>query len=124
MGILKAKVGDPRTRRKVALEGHRFSPKEALEAGLVDHLASGNTEAIIAKAVTVAKQVNPLAREGVWGIIKASRPTDGRRFVRRALISYFRCLQSDLYKDCIEMIALREVRRTADSDDALAKARL
>lgn len=73
IGILKTKVGDTRVQRKIALEGHRFSPQEALQAGLVDHLATGNTEAIIAKAVTVAKSVSSLAKEGIWGTLKVSQ---------------------------------------------------
>ena len=58
--------------RKIALEGHRFTPREALQAGIIDYIVDGNTEAILAKAEQVAEVASPLAREGVWGIIKAS----------------------------------------------------
>lgn len=49
-GVLQAKIGDAQVRRKIALEGHRFSPKEALDAGILDHIVSGNTAAVLAKA--------------------------------------------------------------------------
>lgn len=57
--------------RKIALEGHRFTPREALEAGFVDHIVQGNTVAVLVKAEEIAEIASPLAREGVWGIIKA-----------------------------------------------------
>lgn len=69
--LLRAKVSDPTLHRKIALEGHRFTPREALEAGFVDHIVQGNTAAVLAKAGEIAESVSPLAREGVWGIIKA-----------------------------------------------------
>jgi len=56
--------------RKIALEGHRFTPSEALEVGLVDHLVKGNTAGILTKAEEVAESVSPLAKDGVWGDIK------------------------------------------------------
>ncbi|TFY65103.1 hypothetical protein EVJ58_g2194 [Rhodofomes roseus] len=49
VGIFRAKVSDNRVLRKIALEGHRFTPAEALDAGLVDHLVKGDTAAVIAK---------------------------------------------------------------------------
>jgi Delta3-Delta2-enoyl-CoA isomerase len=52
------------------LEGHRFSPSEALQAGFVDHLVNGDTNAIMAKAEEVAAQISSTAKEGVWGLIK------------------------------------------------------
>jgi len=70
--VVRAKIGDGRLQRKIALEGHRFTPREALESGIVDHLVNGNTDAILSKAEYVADSVNSIAREGVWGIIKVS----------------------------------------------------
>lgn len=52
------------------MEGHRFTPKEALEAGLVDHIVNGRTAEIIAKAEELANSVSVNAKEGVWGLIK------------------------------------------------------
>jgi hypothetical protein len=49
-------------------------PREALEAGFIDYIVQGNTTAILAKAEEVAESVSPLAREGVWGIIKVRQP--------------------------------------------------
>ena len=68
--VVRAKVGDGRVQRKIALEGHRFTPKEGLDLGLLDHIVSGNTEVVLAKAAEVADSVGSIAKEGVWGIIK------------------------------------------------------
>ncbi|KAH9940991.1 ClpP/crotonase-like domain-containing protein [Amylocystis lapponica] len=99
--VLRAKVGDGRLHRKVALEGYRFSPPEALEAGLVDHLVKGDTEAVIAKAQEVADSVNGAARLGVWGAIKM-----------------------ELYRDTLEKMGRDVLVKTAAAEDAMAKARL
>jgi Delta3-Delta2-enoyl-CoA isomerase len=67
---LRTKVGDPLVHRKIALEGHRFSPKEALEYGLVDEVVSGGTEALLEKAIQIAESKAPMAKTGVFGLIK------------------------------------------------------
>lgn len=67
---MRTKVSAPAVHRKIALEGHRFTPREALEAGLVDYIAEGNTAAVLAKAEEVAESVSSLSKEGVWGLIK------------------------------------------------------
>ena len=56
--------------RKIALEGHRFTPQEALEAGLVDQIIKGDTEAIIDKAREVGEAASAMSVPGVWGVIK------------------------------------------------------
>ena len=67
-------------RRRVALEGHRFTPAEALKVGMVDRLATltgtnvGNgTEKVLEEALKLAKEVNGLASQGVWGAIKVRK---------------------------------------------------
>lgn len=60
--ILTAKIGDAQVRRKIALEGHRFTPPEALNAGIVDHIVSGNTAAVLAKAEELALTVGVKAQ--------------------------------------------------------------
>ena len=68
---LRVKVGDGNLQRKIALEGHRFTPKEALAAGLVDHIVPGDSaEAILHKARELAESVDSLAKGGAWGLIK------------------------------------------------------
>ncbi|KAI0921515.1 hypothetical protein AcV5_000913 [Taiwanofungus camphoratus] len=69
-GIVRAKVSDATLHRKIALEGHRFTPPEAFQAGLVDYLVEGDTEAVIVKALDVARSVSGLAKTGAWGVIK------------------------------------------------------
>lgn len=66
--LLRAKF--PKVGRKVALEGYRYSPKEALADGLLDFIVDGNTDAVLAKAVEVGKGISGNARNGVWGLIK------------------------------------------------------
>jgi len=99
--ILRAKVGDTRIQRKIALEAHRFTPQEAVEIGILDHIVKGNTEAVLAKAEALADSVGTNAQTGVWGLIK-----------------------NDLYRDALETIK-KELRVTnAFIEDAAAKARL
>ena len=88
--ILNAKMSEPTVRRRIALEGHRFTPSEALTAGLVDRLASCSgtgtelgTENVLTEAMKFAKEVSVLPKTGVWGIIKTF-----------------------LYRDCLESIGL------------------
>jgi enoyl-CoA hydratase/carnithine racemase len=52
------------------LEGHRFTPPEALAAGILDHIVTGNTAAVLAKAEEVAEGISGNAQAGVWGLIK------------------------------------------------------
>ena len=66
-------MGDHRLQRKIALEGHKFTPKEAHEEGLLDYLVPGNTADIMAKAEELADRVSGNAQEGVWGLIKVFR---------------------------------------------------
>jgi len=99
--LLRAKVSDPKLHRKIALEGHRFSPKEALEAGFVDHLVQGNTAAVLAKAEEVAESVSPLAKEGVWGVIK-----------------------SDLHRETLDLMARGSKIVNAPVEDEAARSRL
>ncbi|KAJ7116365.1 ClpP/crotonase-like domain-containing protein [Mycena epipterygia] len=100
-GVLQAKIGDAQVRRKIALEGHRFSPKEALDAGILDHIVSGNTAAVLAKAEDIGLAVGVKAQSGVWGLIK-----------------------NDLYWDALQGIK-RDPRMTNPLvDDAAAQGRL
>ncbi|KAJ7160251.1 ClpP/crotonase-like domain-containing protein [Mycena filopes] len=100
-GILNAKIGNAQVRRKIALEGHRFTPKEALEAGIVDYLGGADTTAVLAKAEELALTVGVKAQAGVWGLIK-----------------------NDIYWDALEGIK-RDPRMTNSLlEDAAAKAKL
>ncbi|KAF9484344.1 ClpP/crotonase [Pholiota conissans] len=68
--LLKAKIGDHRLHRKIALEGHRFTPSEALQDGILDHIVAGKTADILAKAEEIADKFSGNATMGVWGLIK------------------------------------------------------
>ncbi len=70
--LLRAKVPDGQMVRKISIEGHMFTPKEALAGGIVDHLVEGDTEAVVRKAVEVGKFAGANARLGVWGLIKVT----------------------------------------------------
>ncbi|CCM02828.1 uncharacterized protein FIBRA_04940 [Fibroporia radiculosa] len=99
--ITRIKVTDARVHRKIALEGHRFTPSEALEAGIIDYTVKGDTEAVIAKAQEVGESVSGMAREGSWGTIKR-----------------------DLYRDLLEACARETRPSSVIIDEAEAKARL
>jgi enoyl-CoA hydratase/carnithine racemase len=68
--ILRAKIGDHRLYRKIALEGHRFTAEEALQDGILDYIVKGKTVDILAKAEEVADRFSGNATMGAWGLIK------------------------------------------------------
>lgn len=69
--MARTKVSDARTLRKLALEGHRFTPKEALEEGIIDAIAeSSSTEVVLETARAMARERAVNAETGVWGLIK------------------------------------------------------
>ncbi|KIM39981.1 hypothetical protein M413DRAFT_446881 [Hebeloma cylindrosporum] len=70
--ILKAKIGDHRLHRKIAIEGHRYTAPEALEDGILDYIVKGKTADILAKAEEIADKFGGNAVMGVWGLIKAN----------------------------------------------------
>jgi len=67
--LVRAKVSATATRR-FAVEGHRFTPPEARDAGLVDEIVAGGTRGVLKRAQEIAQEKAPKAREGVWGLIK------------------------------------------------------
>jgi len=68
--LLRAKISDHKTLRKLVLEGHRFTPAELADAGLVDAVIDGGTEAVVERASEMAALWSGNARTGVWGLIK------------------------------------------------------
>jgi enoyl-CoA hydratase/carnithine racemase len=56
--------------QRFTIEGHRFTPTEARDAGLVDEIVSGGTRGVLRRALEIAEEKAPKAREGVWGVIK------------------------------------------------------
>jgi enoyl-CoA hydratase/carnithine racemase len=68
--MLRCKSPDQQTLRKIALEGHRFTPSELLASGLVDIVVEGGSEAVLARASELAEQWSVNACTGVWGLIK------------------------------------------------------
>lgn len=68
--ILNYKLPTPQAVRKTALEGHRWTPQELHAIGVVDVLAEGDTDGVLAAARELAKQKAPLAKSGVWGLMK------------------------------------------------------
>ena len=68
--VLRAKFGDHRLYRKIALEGHRYTAEEALQDGILDYVVKGKTVDILAKAEEVADRYSGNAKMAVWGLIK------------------------------------------------------
>ncbi|KAF9064176.1 ClpP/crotonase-like domain-containing protein [Rhodocollybia butyracea] len=99
--ILRSKFGPGLLKRKIALEGHRFTPQEAQEAGIVDYIVNGGTAAVLARAEELADQWSVNAQGGVWGTIK-----------------------TELYRDVLETIHKDARPPNHLHDDAAAKARL
>ena len=69
--VVRTKVQDAKTIRKIALEGHRFTPQEALDGGIIDVIAgAGTSEAVFQAARGLAAEKSLNAKTGVWGLIK------------------------------------------------------
>ncbi|TDL16981.1 ClpP/crotonase [Rickenella mellea] len=77
INIVTSKIPSPQTIRALSLEGHRFTPSEALSAGIIDRVADGGTTTkVLEAAEDLAKSVSAGAKTGVWGIIKANLYAD------------------------------------------------
>lgn len=68
--ILNYKLPTPQVIRKTVLEGHRWTPTELLEIGVVDQAVSGSTNGVLDAAFALAEARAPLAKTGVWGLMK------------------------------------------------------
>ena len=66
--VLRAKAPNPMVLRKIILEGHRFTAKEALSVGLVDRIVAGDTESVVSEAQSLAESVSSLPGKGAWGL--------------------------------------------------------
>jgi enoyl-CoA hydratase/carnithine racemase len=117
VAVYRAKVGDLRLQRKILLEGHRFTPPEALQDGILDYVVNGKTAEVLAKAEEVADRVCVLAATGVWGLIKVCH-------FASTCEGFAHGTQLNLYGDVLETIQhdLRLV--TVDMDEAAAKVKL
>jgi len=96
--LVRAKVSAV---RRFTLEGHRFTPPEARDAGLVDEIVSGGTQGVLKRAREIAEEKAPKAREGVWGVIKA-----------------------ELYRPVTELVRLGIPTMSVVGDESAAQVRL
>lgn len=117
--IFKAKLHGP-VLRKIILDGHRFTPQEALAAGIIDAVAEGGTtEDVLALAESLAESVSANAQTGVWGLLKVRR-----RNVDDGQLIKFLKLQNELYREHIKAMKA-EYRFVTPLTEALAfKSRL
>jgi Delta3-Delta2-enoyl-CoA isomerase len=99
--LVQNKFSHAPLKRRMALEGHRFTSQEALDAGIVDYVVNGDTSAVLARAEELADQWCGNAQGGVWGSIK-----------------------SELYRDVLETIRKDARPPNPLHEDAAAKAKL
>lgn len=99
--LLRAKFGDHRLVRKIALEGARFTPKEALNVGILDAIVDGKTPEILATAEKLADKISGNSVAGAWGLIKV-----------------------DLYRDTLTAMSQETLTITPQSWDIASRARL
>lgn len=66
--LVKSKLV-PSVARKVLLEGHKYTGKEALADGIVDRIVSA--EELLPTAVELASRVKSKARGNVYGLLRA-----------------------------------------------------
>ena len=84
--LVRAKVS---AFREFAIEGHRFTPPEARDAGLVDEIVAGGTRGVLKRALEIAEEKAPKAREGAWGVIKVgSSPLYEQPYCTRMLTGH------------------------------------
>lgn len=67
--ILNHRLHNHQTVRKTTLEGHRWTPRELLDIGVVDELAD-ETEGVLEAAHRIAATRASLAQTGVFGLMK------------------------------------------------------
>jgi enoyl-CoA hydratase/carnithine racemase len=68
--IMNYKLLSPQAVRKTALEGHRWTPSELLEAGVADELVEGGKGIVLKAAHALAEKQAPLAKTGLFGLMK------------------------------------------------------
>lgn len=68
IGALPRLKTRPQTARKILLEAHRFTGKEALEHGIVDEIAE--PEEMFDVAMEMAQKWAPKAKGGVYGVLR------------------------------------------------------
>ena len=77
--LIKSKL-TPQVARKVLLEGHRFTGKEAFACGIVDQIAS--PDELLPQALELAKKVKSKARGNVYGLLRAELNLEPLRRLR------------------------------------------
>jgi enoyl-CoA hydratase/carnithine racemase len=65
--LLRMKLSPP-IARKMLLEGHKWTSKEALKDGLVDEVA--NPDKMMESALALAERLSPKAKAGVYGVLR------------------------------------------------------
>ncbi|PVF93444.1 ClpP/crotonase [Serendipita vermifera] len=68
--LFNAKSADLNVVRKIFLEAHRFTSKEALDSKLVDLVVDGDSDDVFNGALEFALKFTHLPRSGVYGLIK------------------------------------------------------
>ncbi|CAE6447805.1 unnamed protein product [Rhizoctonia solani] len=101
--LIRVKLGhaSPALMRKTVLEGHRFTSKELLEAGVVDAVADGGNEKVLERAIAIATAMSGNARGGAWGLIK-----------------------KEIYREALQMCADNTRQIMPDEDHGFTKAHL
>lgn len=74
--VLNYKLPKHKVLRKTAIEGHRWTPQELRDVGVIDQLADGGTQAVLEAARGLAETKSPLATSGVFGLIKKDLERD------------------------------------------------
>ena len=75
LGVIKSVASSPTLLRKIVLEGHRFTAKEAQEHGLVDATAQG-TQGTLQAALALADRVRGRSAKNAWQINREALKSD------------------------------------------------
>ena len=120
--IVRAKVSTTAIRGFV-VEGHRFTPPEARDVGLVDEIVVGGSRGVLKRAQEIAQEKAPKAREGVWGLIKVRLPFC-EWSCTRMLTGYHFALQAEIYRPVVELVRLGIPTLSVARDQSAAQVRL
>lgn len=102
--MLGGKITDQRVLRKIVLEGHRFTPSELLDAGLVDKVVDGDTEVLLRSASEIAEKWSVNATTGVWGWLRVISIV-----YLLIIIEPYKHMQNGLYSNVTDICSQRNV---------------
>ncbi|KAG8739094.1 hypothetical protein FRC11_000925 [Ceratobasidium sp. 423] len=125
--LIRVKLGhtNPALMRKTVLEGYRFTPKELLDAEVVDAVVDGGNEKVLERAIALATAMSGNARGGAWGLIKVgiTLKDPDRAVIEPDCFTFFG-KQKEIYREALQMCADNTRQIMPDEEHGFTKAQL